>query len=82
MVADKYALVVKTKFFVWGVFFGRALQAISLSQIHLLYYYRDSSSQDLYAITLQGGRLNRVVGWAGSRTRQTRAVCLSNMKAC
>ena len=45
-------------------------------------YYRDSSPQDLYAMTLQGGRLNRVVGWAGSRARQTRAVCLSNMKAC
>ena len=72
---EKYALVV-SKFFVWGVFFGRALQAISLSQIHHVV------PQDLYAITLQGGRLNRVVGWAGSRARQTRAVCLSNMKAC
>ena len=68
MVADKYASVV-TKIFVWGVIVGRALQAISLSQIHLLYYYRGSSPQDLYVITLQGGRLNRVVGWAGSRTR-------------
>ena len=81
MVADKYASVI-TKIFVWGVLFGHALQAISLSQIHLLYYYRDTSLKDSHAITLQGGRLNRVVGCAGSRTRQTRAVCLSNMKAC
>ena len=68
MMAHKYASVA-TKIFVRGIFFGCALQAISLSQIHLLYYYRDSSPQDLYAITLQGGRLNRVVGWAGRRTR-------------
>ena len=68
MLADKYASVV-TKIFVWGILFGRALQVISLSQIHLLYYYRGSSPQDLYVITLQGGRLNRVVGWAGRRTR-------------
>ena len=68
MVADEYALVV-TKISIWGVFFRRTLQTISLSQIHLLFFYRGSSPQDLYAITLQGGRLNRVVGWAGSRTR-------------